>query len=289
MRWKRGTRSRNLEDRRRARPRRSLGGRGRLSLGGALVILVLGLVFKQDVSGLLGLFAGGAPVQQSESVSATPGEERLVDFVSFVLDDAQTTWAALLPRYGASYRNATLVLFRDAIQSACGFAQAYLLAHQVGHHLQTVLGTEAEVRRAQRQRPDLANALSVRLELEADCYAVVWAFSTSQRDLLERGDVEEGLGAAAAVGDDRIQRQSSGRVNPDAFTHGSSADRVAGFAAGWRLATPTPAIRSRADSNRQIKPGVLGSGHAPGAGSCIVHRSPNSITHTSLSCEPMVR
>ena len=105
------------------------------------------------------------------------------------------------------------------------FAQAYVIAHEVAHHVQNVLGTETQVRRARDQRPDVANELSVRLELQADCYA--------RRDILEHGDLEEGLGAAAAVGDDRIQRQSSGRVNPDAFTHGSSAERVAWFRRGY--------------------------------------------------------
>jgi predicted metalloprotease len=199
-------------------------------------------------------------------------QERLKSFVSYVLDDAQSTWSQVLPRYGAQYRPAKLVLFRDAIQSACGFAQsatgpfycpadekvyidlgfyqdlqdrfgapgdfaqAYVLAHEIGHHVQNLLGTEAEVRRGRSSRPELANQLSVRLELQADCYAGVWAHAA--RDSLEQGDVEEGLGAAAAVGDDRLQRMGGGTVAPEAFTHGSSADRVKWFRAGMEAGRP---------------------------------------------------
>ncbi|MDH3457872.1 MAG: neutral zinc metallopeptidase, partial [Gemmatimonadota bacterium] len=118
------------------------------------------------------------------------------------------------------------------------FAQAYVIAHEVAHHVQNVLGTEGQVRRARQQQPSMANELSVRLELQADCYAGVWGYSTAQRDILQQGDVEEGLGAAAAVGDDRIQRKSTGRVNPDAFTHGSSAERVAWFRRGFESGDP---------------------------------------------------
>jgi predicted metalloprotease len=237
-------------------------------------VLVLGLIFKQDVASLLGLMAGGAAPVAAGPIASSPEEDRMVDFVSFVLDDAQGTWATILPQLGFSYRPATLVLFRDAVQSTCGyaqaasgpfycpadekvyldlsffdelhrrfgapgdFAQAYVIAHEVAHHVQNVLGTEGQVRRARQQQPRMANELSVRLELQADCYAGVWGYSTARRDILERGDVEEGLGAAAAVGDDRIQRQSSGRVNPDAFTHGSSAERVAWFRRGFESGDP---------------------------------------------------
>jgi uncharacterized protein len=166
------------------------------------------------------------------------------------------------------------VLFRDAINSACGFAeaatgpfycpldqrvyidlgfyqelkdrfgapgdfaQAYVLAHEIGHHVQALLGTDQEMRRAQQARPEQANALSVRLELQADCYAGVWGHSTEQRQLLDPGDVEEGIQAAAAVGDDRIQKMSTGRVNPDGFTHGTSEQRVAWFRRGYDTGRP---------------------------------------------------
>ncbi len=275
MRWKRGSRSRNLEDRRGARQRRvPLAGRGKLSLGGILIVIVLSLLFRQDLTSMLGLVSGDVGPSMDMSVESTAEEEILVDFVSWVLDDAQTTWAALLPQLGTSYRDARLVLFRDEVRSACGFAQAaagpfycpgdervyidlsffeelqrrfgapgdfaqaYVLAHEVGHHVQKVMGTANEVRHVQQQRPDLANELSVRMELQADCYAGVWGYSTSRRDILQRGDVEEGLAAASAVGDDRIQRQATGRINPDAFTHGSSAQRVEWFRRG--LATGDP-------------------------------------------------
>lgn len=274
MRWKRGKRSANIEDRRGARGRLPVGRRGGLSLGGLLLVLVLGLVFKQDVTSLLGLISSGSAPVTAGPVTSTPEEDLRVDLVSFVLDDAQGTWAAILPQLGRSYRDAKLVLFRDAVQSTCGFAQAasgpfycpadekvyldlgffdelhrrfgapgdfaqaYVIAHEVAHHVQNVLGTEGQVRRARQQQPSMANELSVRLELQADCYAGVWGYSTAQRDILQQGDVEEGLGAAAAVGDDRIQRKSTGRVNPDAFTHGSSAERVAWFRRGFESGDP---------------------------------------------------
>jgi predicted metalloprotease len=251
-----------------------LGGRGRISLGGLLIVVVLSLLFRQDLTSMLGLVSGDVGPAASVPVQSSPEEELLVDFVSWVLDDAQTTWAGLLPQLGVPYRDARLVLFRDEVRSACGFAQAasgpfycpgdervyidlsffeelqrrfgapgdfaqaYVLAHEIGHHVQQVMGTASEVRRAQQQRPDLANELSVRMELQADCYAGVWGYSTSRRDILERGDIEEGLAAASAVGDDRIQRQATGRINPDAFTHGSSAQRVQWFRRGLTTGDP---------------------------------------------------
>ena len=192
----------------------------------------------------------------------------MVQFVSFVLDDAQVGWARELPRHGVPYREATLVLFRDAVASACGFtsaatgpfycpldekvyidlgfyeelrsrfgadgdfAQAYVLAHEIGHHVQKITGIEGQVRQLQQRRPQAANDLSVLMELQADCFAGMWGHSTAQRDILEAGDVEEGLGAAAAIGDDRIQRMQTGTVNPDGFTHGTSAQRVEWFRRG---------------------------------------------------------
>ena len=272
MRWTRGGRSGNLEDRRGAR---GIGVPG-LGLGGILVLLVLSIVFKQDFFSLIGAGAGtgDAPTSDAPPVSASPEEERLVDFVSFVLDDAQATWARLLPAAGAQYRAAKLVLFRDAVRSACGlaqsasgpfycpgdqkvyidlgfyeelgdrfgapgdFAQAYVLAHEIGHHVQTLLGTEAEVRRAQGGRPGMRNELSVAMELQADCYAGIWGHSTAQRELLEEGDIEEGLGAAAAVGDDRLQRTTTGTVTPETFTHGSSEQRMTWFRRGFETGRP---------------------------------------------------
>jgi predicted metalloprotease len=249
-----------------------------------LIVLLLFFLLRGDLGGLLGGAGGGVgtdlglPLPQGVpgsvgaggSLRGSPEEERLVDFVSFVLDDLQETWAGLLPRY----RDAKLVLFRDAVESGCGFAaaqmgpfycpadgkvyvdlsfyeelrqrfgapgdfaQAYVLAHEIGHHVQKITGIEPEVRQLQQANPRQAKALSVRMELQADCLAGVWGHSTAQRDLLERGDVEEGLNAAAAIGDDRMQRMSTGRVQPDAFTHGSSEQRVYWFRRGLESGDP---------------------------------------------------
>lgn len=276
MRWQRRGRSSNLEDRRfegQARGRR--GGGLKLGLGGILLLGVLSVVFKENFFTLLDTGAGGgggvtSPAAGPPVERASAAEEDLVDFVSFVLDDTQAVWAQVVPRY----RPARLVLFRDTIDSACGFAraatgpfycpadekvyidlgfyqelrqrfgapgdfaQAYVLAHEIGHHVQNVLGLEDQMRQAQRARPSQGKQLSVAYELQADCFAGIWAHTTDQRDLLERGDVEEGLGAAAAVGDDRIQRMSGQRVHPESFTHGSSAQRVEWFRQGFRTGDP---------------------------------------------------
>ncbi|HEU4699331.1 MAG TPA: neutral zinc metallopeptidase, partial [Gemmatimonadales bacterium] len=201
-------------------------------------------------------------------VASTPEEDREVQFVSFVLDDVQATWDRIFQDMGRQYSHSKLVLFRDYTQSGCGgaetatgpfycpadgkvyidlgfydelsrrfgapgdFAQAYVLAHEIGHRVQDLLGTEARVRAQMERNPDEANAYSVRLELQADCYAGIWGHSTAQRQILEQGDVEEGLQAAAAVGDDRLQRMGGGRVHPESFTHGTSAQRVGWFKRG---------------------------------------------------------
>jgi predicted metalloprotease len=254
MRWSIGDRSSNLEDRRGQR----FGGMGigRLGVGGVVILLVLSLVFKKDffslVSGGIGEAAPAGPV------ATTPEEEHLVDFVSFVFDTTQSTWSKVLAQRGMRYQDAKLVLFRDAVQSACGFAQAatgpfycpgdhkvyidlgfydelrrrfgapgdfaqaYVLAHEVGHHVQTLLG----------DRFGSSNQGSVRRELQADCFAGIWGNYMAREGVLEGGDVQEGLGAAAAVGDDRLQRMSTGTVSPETFTHGSSAQREAWFRRG---------------------------------------------------------
>jgi predicted metalloprotease len=203
-------------------------------------------------------------------VQESAAEAERADFLSFVLDDAQATWTRLLP----GYRDARLVLFRGAVRSGCGdasaamgpfycpadervyldlgffdelsrrfgapgdFAQAYVLAHEIGHHVQRLTGTESRVREAQGENPERANALSVRLELQADCYAGVWAHSTARRELLETGDPEEALGAASAVGDDRIQEMSGGGIRPESFTHGSAAQRMEWFQRGFETGDP---------------------------------------------------
>jgi len=273
MKWQRGYESSNVDDRRGASGGRLPG--GRLGLGGILILLVLSIVFKRDFLSLAGGLAGDAPGAETGGAPAsTPAEDTTKQFISFVLDDAQQSWAASFEQAGKQYTDARLVLFRDGVQSACGFAEsatgpfycpgdsevyidlgfydelrdrfgapgdfaeAYVLAHEIGHHVQRLLGTEARVRAAQQRSPGRANAYSVALELQADCYAGVWAHSAQARGLLEVGDVEEGLAAAAAVGDDRIQRMGGGYVNPDAFTHGSSADRSKWFGRGFESGDP---------------------------------------------------
>ena len=266
MRWTPGRRSSNIED------RRAGGGMGmRLGIGGTVVVLILSLLTGRNLFQETGATVGQAPGAGGGALTAEDSarEEPTVQFVSFVLDDAQQTWARVLPAVGVPYQDARLVLFRDAVQSGCGtaqsamgpfycpadqrvyidlgfyddlrsrfgapgdFAQAYVLAHEIGHHVQHLMGTDAQVRQAQQNDPRLANELSVRLELQADCYAGVWAHSTAQRQLLERGDAEEGMAAAAAVGDDRIQRQTTGSIDVDSFTHGSSEQRTAWFRRGF--------------------------------------------------------
>jgi hypothetical protein len=252
---------------------RGLPGGGRLGLGGVLLLLLLSVIMKQDLFQLLDTGSGpagvGAPAASRDARPSSPEEERLVRFVSFVIGDVQDAWTREFKELAQEYSRAKLVLFTDATRSGCGFAesamgpfycpadakvyidlgfyrelkqrfgapgdfaQAYVIAHEVGHHVQSLLGTEAKMRAAQRRMPGRANELSVRLELQADCYAGVWGHSTEQRKLLEAGDVEEGLGAAAAVGDDRIQRQTGGGVNPETWTHGSSKQRVEWFRRGF--------------------------------------------------------
>jgi predicted metalloprotease len=261
MRWTPRGRSADIEDRRGSGIRRA----APFGIGGLLILVVLSLLTGQDFLSLVGPGSDVIDSPASPPATTSPQEEELVQFVSFVLDDAQDTWERLLP---GRYQRAALVLFRDAVQSACGFAeaatgpfycpgdrkvyidlgfyaelkqrfgapgdfaQAYVLTHEIGHHVQTLLGIEGRMRQMQQARPQLSNELSVRLELQADCFAGLWGNSTAQRNILERGDVEEGLNAAAAIGDDRIQRMSGARVAPERFTHGSSEQRVEWFRRG---------------------------------------------------------
>jgi uncharacterized protein len=273
MKWQRGYESSNVEDRRGQGGGRMPG--GRLGLGGILILLVLSLIFKRDFLSLAGGLAGDAPATgDGTAVESSPAEDSTKQFVSFVLDDAQATWDSIFAGNREQYTDARLVLFRDGVQSACGFAesatgpfycpgdsqvyidlgfydelrerfgapgdfaQAYVLAHEIGHHVQRLLGTEAKVRRLQQQNPGRANQYSVALELQADCFAGVWAHAAQARGLLEIGDIDEGLDAAAAVGDDRIQRMGGGYVNPDAFTHGSAVDRSKWFREGFDSGDP---------------------------------------------------
>lgn len=275
MKWSRGDRS-NIEDVR-GRSGVRMGGIG---LGGLLVVLLISWATGVDFLSLVGP-GGGQPtgsVSEGPPAATSPEEERMVDFVDAVMEDAQPTWQQLL---GGRYRETVAVLFRDATESACGvgqaatgpfycpadqrvyldleffnelrtrfrapgdFAQAYVLAHELGHHVQTLLGIESQVRQLQSSRPDQRNALSVRMELQADCFAGVWGHHAAQAGRaaqgkveLETGDLEEGLNAASAIGDDRIQRMSGGRVAPDSFTHGSSEQRVTWFKRGFDTGEP---------------------------------------------------
>jgi predicted metalloprotease len=274
MRWTPGGRSGNLEDRRGASGGGfgGFGGRG-LGLGGIVILLVLSLIFKQDFLSLAS--GGGSAPSTAPAPIEDPAEEKSVQFLSFVLDDAQdTVWEALLPRtMNTRYSDARLVLFRDVVQSACGtaqaasgpfycpgdqrvyvdlsfwdqlgqmgasgeFAQAYVLAHELGHHVQTLLGTSQQVTQLQQSRPEVANQASVLLELQADCYAGVWGHSAAKRGKLDPGEAEQGLRAAAAVGDDHIQKMTTGRVSPESFTHGSSEQRMTWFRRGFESGDP---------------------------------------------------
>jgi len=267
MKWQMGSSGRNVEDRRGMRMMGG-GGFGRIGIGGVVVLLVLSVVFKQDFLSLAGGGGGGQVIEGP--VQSTPAEDSLKGFITFVLNDAQAAWARILPEQAqTSYQDARLVLFRDAVESGCGsasaatgpfycpadqriyidlgfydelssrfgapgdFAQAYVLAHEIGHHVQNLLGTAGRVRQMEEQRPDQANALSVRLELQADCYGGLWANTTRDRNLLDPGDIEEGLGAAASVGDDRIQRMGGQAVNPESWTHGSAQQREEWFRRGY--------------------------------------------------------
>lgn len=270
MKWRDVGRSSNLEDRR--------GGGGRkagFGVAGVAVALVVSFFTGVNPLEILGVMnsAGGGAASEAAPIE-DPNEEPMVRFLSAALDDAQTTWRTILAAEGRQYPEAKLVLFRGAVRSACGdassamgpfycpgdqkvyidlgfydelasrygapgdFAQVYVLAHEIGHHVQSVLGTETALRRAQGADPGGANALSVKMELQADCYAGVWAHSVAKRGDLEAGDAEEGLGAASAVGDDRMQQQAGSAVRPESFTHGSSAQRMQWFKSGFNSGDP---------------------------------------------------
>jgi predicted metalloprotease len=268
MRWGDGRRSDNVED------RRGMSGSGRMIGGGlgTVLLVLVALYFGVDPSIILN--QGGLPLPNTQDsaapYSASPEEQRQADFVSVVLGDTEDTWRALFKRSGQEYEEPKLVLFSGAVQSACGmasaavgpfycpadrkvyidlkfygdlqnkfgapgdFAQAYVIAHEIGHHVQNLLGIADKVQ-ALRARASQAesNKLSVMMELQADCLAGVWAHHADRaRHILEEGDVEEALNAASSIGDDRLQRQARGTVTPDSFTHGSSAQRVQWFRRG---------------------------------------------------------
>ncbi len=274
MRWKTRRRSTNIEDRRGVRAGRGAG------LGIVGILMTVGIAWASGASPMQILQMLGSSVSESggsrnRAPVDSPEENQKVDFVAAVLGDTETTWSALLKEQGQSYEEPKLVLFRDAVRSACGtnssavgpfycpadrkvyldlsffdelhkkfgapgdFAQAYVIAHEVGHHLQTVLGISARIQRAKQglSRAE-QNAWSVKQELQADCFAGIWAHHADKtRDVLERGDVEEGLRAAAAIGDDTLQRKAGAEVAPESWTHGSSEQRVRWFKRGMTQGT----------------------------------------------------
>jgi uncharacterized protein len=270
MLWTPGGRSPNLEDR-----RSSGGGMGRgLGIGGTVVVLALSLLFGRNLFTDLGVEPAGVSAATTPlSPADSAAQETEVQFVSYVLDDVQKTWASTLSNSSVQFHPAKLVLFRNSTDSGCGtaesamgpfycpvdervyldlgffdelkqkysasgdFAQAYVIAHELGHHIQHLQGIDAQMRQAQESDPSRANQMSVALELQADCYAGVWAHSTEGRSL-QAGDVDEALNAASAVGDDRIQQRTTGRVNVDSFTHGSAAQRSASFKRGMESGDP---------------------------------------------------
>jgi predicted metalloprotease len=317
MRWQDSRRSSNVEDYRGSR----FGGSGlKLGVGGTLIALVAGYFLGIDPRVILGLAesipSGPAPTAQTGVPKDEAGQ-----FISAVLGDTEDTWSAIFEANGAHYEPPKLVLFTGQVRSACGsasaavgpfycpndrkvyldlgfydelksrfnapgdFAQAYVLAHEVGHHVQTLMGTEAKVRAAQRGAPEeQANQLQVKMELQADCYAGVWAHNADRtRHILEQGDVGEALQAASAVGDDTIQKRTQGYVVPDSFTHGTAEQRMtwfkrgldtgsvpacdtfarsAGAAVSWRpgafnlcprLSAPNPAVHGKSKPPHQIR------------------------------------
>lgn len=283
MRWKQGRRSDNIEDMRSSSaPSMAMGG---VSAVGRILpfllrtktgrtFLIIGVLVYVGAKFMgIDLFQLAAPPGSvaTSSQELSLQDQELADFVSVVLADTESTWHLEFKKLGLTYQEPKLVLFRNAVNSACGyaqsamgpfycpgdhklyidlafyedmknklgapgdFAQAYVIAHEVGHHVQTLLGTSAKVTQAQQQLSKAqANQLSVKLELQADCYAGIWGYyANTDRQMLEEGDIEEALNAASAIGDDKLQQQAGGVIRPESFTHGSSKQRVAWFKRGF--------------------------------------------------------
>lgn len=267
MRWQGRTGSNRIEDRRGIR----LGRAGGIGGIGAVVLALIAMYFGQDPGVVLQQFDGGQTTSEQVPYQESAAEAQTREMIGVVLADTEQTWEQIFAAAGKQYEKPALVLFSQAVESACGmaqaavgpfycpsdrkvyidlsfydelknrfgapgdFAQAYVVAHEVGHHVQTLLGISDQVHnaRAGASQAD-ANAMSVRMELQADCFAGIWAHHADRsRQLLEAGDVEEGLNAASAIGDDRLQKQSRGTVAPESFTHGSSAQRVNWFKRGF--------------------------------------------------------
>lgn len=274
MRWEFGRRSTNVEDRRGTRISAPVVGGGIGAVILSLIVAFLGgdpsVIWEQRQK------PSDRPDSQSPQTQRSANSDRMADFVSVVLADTEDTWSSLFQQQGKTYREPTLVLYSDAVESACGFtrsavgpfycpsdqklyidlsfyqdlknryqapgdfAQAYVIAHEVGHHVQNLMGISQQVRTLQRQADQVeANQLSVRQELQADCFAGVWAYHADRsRQILESGDIEEALNAASSIGDDRLQSQAKGYVIPESFTHGSSAQRVRWFKRGIQTGNP---------------------------------------------------
>jgi uncharacterized protein len=278
MRWQGQRQSENVEDRRGFGPA-SIGGVGGLGLGGIVLVLAVSYFTGMNPLTLIDLMSGIQSTTTEppvESVPTGPVKDEIGQFASVVLADTEDTWQQLLPKAGGHYENPRLVLFTGAVHSACGatssavgpfycpqdrklyldvsffkemshrlgapgdFAQAYVIAHEVGHHVQNLLGIAEKVHQLQRQAGTAeGNALSVRLELQADCFAGVWGYHANrERRLIEPGDFEEGLTAAAAIGDDRLQNMSRGQVQPESWTHGSSQQRKTWLRKGLDTGNP---------------------------------------------------
>jgi uncharacterized protein len=276
MRWQGGRRSDNVEDRRGMR----IGGKGLAVGGlGTIAIVLIAMFLGVDPGVVLNQIAVGPPAaeeQQADPASRSPEENRLAEFSSVVLADTEDVWDEVFRQAGSQYQLPKMVLFSGAVESACGFAQAamgpfycpndqklyldlsffsdlhtrhgapgdfaqaYVIAHEVGHHVQNLMGILEQTHAAKaRSSEEEANAIQVRVELQADCFAGVWASRAHQnRQILEEGDIEEALGAAAGVGDDRLQKQARGYVVPESFTHGSSEQRMRWFTIGAKSGDP---------------------------------------------------
>ena len=268
MRWRKGRRSSNIEDRRGQRMCRGV----KLGGGVTIIAIVAALFLGQDPGAILSILDGLQQQPGAPSTAQTAGpDDAASNFVSVVLADTEDTWSSLFSAAGQRYQPPKLVLYTDVVQSACGtnsaasgpfycppdqrvyldlsflnelqrmgasgdFAMAYVISHEIGHHVQNLVGVSAQVRQLQsRSSRSDANALSVLTELQADCYAGVWAHhGHRQRNILEQGDIEEAIGAASAVGDDRLQKAAGRSAHPDSFTHGSSEQRIHWFSVGIR-------------------------------------------------------
>lgn len=268
MKWTRGTRNDDVIDARGSR----VGGGAKIGIGGVGVLIVAVLLSRAlgvDLTGLFSGGGGGAPApHENRPPSGHDSEAEQVEFIRFVMKDIQDTFDEMYRARGRAYRRAQLVIFTDAVDTGCGrsssaigpfycppdekafvdlsffrllagrlqargdFAQAYVLAHEIGHHLQTINGLEKTVQRLSRDKRS-RNAASVRQELQADCFAGVWAHSANARKLLEIGDLDEAVNAASQIGDDRLQQSAGREVNAETFTHGTSAQRVKWFRRGF--------------------------------------------------------